>query len=232
MQRLQIDLLGPSDLDEAHGWSANRFGDRLRIEGVVLVRLDERLDESRRHDSGIMAALDQLACQPLRARTGFHADQRRSRGRKEEEDIRAGEPCPLYDRAVAVEGDQVKAVLADVDTVGRGQVTGLGHQVSSIAEVRPSHVRRRCAGRTIPLLSSPAAWRMAARRLIAERGLSQRHVCRLLEVDPKTVRRPERRGDEAVRARLHTLAGERRRFGYRRLGILLEREGMVMNHMA
>jgi putative transposase len=73
---------------------------------------------------------------------------------------------------------------------------------------------------------------MAARRLIAERGLSQRHVCRLLEVDPKTVRRPERRGDEAVRARLHTLAGKRRRFGYRRLGILLEREGMVMNHMA
>ena len=71
---------------------------------------------------------------------------------------------------------------------------------------------------------------MAARRLIAERGLSQRHVCRLLEVDPKTVRRPERRGDEAVRARLRTLAGERRRFGYRRLGILLEREGMVMNH--
>jgi putative transposase len=71
---------------------------------------------------------------------------------------------------------------------------------------------------------------MAARRLIAERGLSQRHVCRLLEVDPKTVRRPERRGDEAVRARLHTPTAARRRFGYRRLGILLEREGMVMNH--
>ena len=71
---------------------------------------------------------------------------------------------------------------------------------------------------------------MAALRLMAERGLSQRHVCRLLEVDPKTVRRPERRGDEAVRARLRALAGERRRFGYRRLGILLEREGMIMNH--
>jgi hypothetical protein len=65
---------------------------------------------------------------------------------------------------------------------------------------------------------------------MAERNLSQRHVCGLLGVDPKTVRRPERRGDEAVRARLRALAGERRRFGYRRLGILLEREGMVMNH--
>jgi putative transposase len=65
---------------------------------------------------------------------------------------------------------------------------------------------------------------------MAERALSQRHVCRLLEVDPKTVRRPGRLGDEAVRARLRMLAGERRRFGYRRLAILLEREGMVMNH--
>ena len=64
---------------------------------------------------------------------------------------------------------------------------------------------------------------------MAERGCSQRHVCRLLEVDPKTVRRPERRGDEAVRARLRAMAGERRRFGYRRLGILLEREGVRMN---
>jgi putative transposase len=44
------------------------------------------------------------------------------------------------------------------------------------------------------------------------------------------VRRPERRGDEAIRARLWSLAGERRRFGYRRLGILLEREGVRMNH--
>jgi putative transposase len=67
---------------------------------------------------------------------------------------------------------------------------------------------------------------------MAERGLSQRHACRLLEVDPKTVRRPEHRGDESVRARLRSLAGERRRFGHRRLGILLEREGVRMNHMA
>ena len=65
---------------------------------------------------------------------------------------------------------------------------------------------------------------------MAEHRFSQRHACRLLKIDPKTVRRPERRGDEAVRARLRTLAGERRRFGYRRLGILLEREGMRMNH--
>ena len=70
---------------------------------------------------------------------------------------------------------------------------------------------------------------MAALWLTGEHDFSQRRACRLLEVDPKTVRRPERRGDQAVRARLRALAGERRRFGYRRLGILLEREGVVMN---
>jgi putative transposase len=64
---------------------------------------------------------------------------------------------------------------------------------------------------------------------MAERGLSQRRACRLVQIDPKTVRRATRGGDEAVRARLRALAFERRRFGYRRLGILLEREGMIMN---
>ena len=90
--------------------------------------------------------------------------------------------------------------------------------------------RGRAEGPAGKKLSSPAARRVVARRLMAARGLSQRHVCRLLKIDPKTVRRPELRGDEAVRARLRTRAGARRRFGYRRRGILLGREGIRMNH--
>jgi putative transposase len=34
-----------------------------------------------------------------------------------------------------------------------------------------------------------------------------------------------------IRQRLRDLAGERRRFGYRRLGVPLAREGMAINHM-
>lgn len=65
---------------------------------------------------------------------------------------------------------------------------------------------------------------------MAARGFSQRHACRLLAVDPKTVRRAPLADAPEIRQRLRDLAGERRRFGYRRLAILLEREGMMMNH--
>ena len=62
-------------------------------------------------------------------------------------------------------------------------------------------------------------------------GLSQRHACRLVGMDRSTLRyQGKRRDDGALRQRLRELAAERRRFGYRRLGWMLVREGHTMNH--
>ena len=53
----------------------------------------------------------------------------------------------------------------------------------------------------------------------------------MLGTDRTAIRyRRSGRTTHAVRARLRALAGERRRFGYRRLGLLLSREGVVLNH--
>jgi len=60
--------------------------------------------------------------------------------------------------------------------------------------------------------------------------MSERRACRLIKADRKTVRyRSRRPQDDALRGRLRELAAEQRRFGYRRLHILLRAEGHVLN---
>jgi len=57
-------------------------------------------------------------------------------------------------------------------------------------------------------------------------GLSERRACSIVGADRKMVRYRSRRPPEReLRGRLRELANERRRFGYRRLFILLRREG-------
>ena len=66
---------------------------------------------------------------------------------------------------------------------------------------------------------------------IEEKSYSQRRACALIGMQPKTYRYAPRRSDDAaLRARLKELASERRRFGYRRLKLLMEREGFRVNH--
>lgn len=60
--------------------------------------------------------------------------------------------------------------------------------------------------------------------------MSERRACRIIGADRASVRYHSRRPpDEGLRARLRQLAHERRRFGYRRLYVLLRREGHVVN---
>ncbi len=78
---------------------------------------------------------------------------------------------------------------------------------------------------------TPAAKREAVAHLRVAFEVSERRACSTLGADRTSVRYcSRRRDDEAVRERLRELAAIRRRFGYRRLHILLAREGIAMNH--
>ena len=61
-------------------------------------------------------------------------------------------------------------------------------------------------------------------------GLSQRRACGLIGMDVSSYRyRSRRAADRPLRERLRELAAIRRRFGYRRLAWVLEREGTKVN---
>ena len=77
---------------------------------------------------------------------------------------------------------------------------------------------------------TPAQRREAVAHLIAARQMSERRACRVAGVERALVRYRSRRPDDAeLRTRLRVLAHERRRFGYRRLHVLLRREGWAVN---
>src|ERR1700729_2745825 len=77
---------------------------------------------------------------------------------------------------------------------------------------------------------TPAAHREAAGYLQSTYEMSQRRACRVISTDRTSVRYHARRSDDgALRERLKALAQERRRFGYRRLHVLLRREGHAVN---
>ncbi|WP_246744999.1 IS3 family transposase [Methylocystis sp. Sn-Cys] len=72
----------------------------------------------------------------------------------------------------------------------------------------------------------PVVRREAVAHLRAVMGLSERRACCIVAVDRTKVRyAPKRQADTALRERLRELANARRRFGYRRLFVLLRQQG-------
>ena len=73
--------------------------------------------------------------------------------------------------------------------------------------------------------------RQAVEVMRSEAAASERRACGLVKVHRATCRYRRRRvEDSRLRERLRELAATRRRFGYRRLKILLKREGFAVNH--
>jgi putative transposase len=78
---------------------------------------------------------------------------------------------------------------------------------------------------------TPVARREAVAHLCQIYEASQRRACQVIGADRTSIRYRSRKPDDGImRARLRELAAIRRRFGYRRLHLLLDREGLHMNH--
>lgn len=61
--------------------------------------------------------------------------------------------------------------------------------------------------------------------------VSQRRACSALDVDRSTVRYQSRRSDDGdLRDAIKRVSKERRRFGYRRIHVMVRREGFEVNH--
>jgi putative transposase len=77
---------------------------------------------------------------------------------------------------------------------------------------------------------TPAQRREVVAHLKSAHQISERRACRVAGVDRALVRYQATMGDDAnLRARLKALAHERRRFGCRRIHVLLRREGWLVN---
>ncbi|WP_156361501.1 IS3 family transposase [Sphingomonas sp. Leaf67] len=77
---------------------------------------------------------------------------------------------------------------------------------------------------------TPAAKRQAVAHLQTTLGMSERRACTVVGADRTSMRYRSCRADDGnLRSRLRELAQQRGRFGYRRLHILLRRDGITIN---
>lgn len=78
---------------------------------------------------------------------------------------------------------------------------------------------------------TPVARRQAVAHLCSSFEVSQRRACEVIGADRSSVRYLSVRPDDAtIRSRLRELASVRRRFGYRRLLLMIRSEGVLINH--
>ncbi|SEN25092.1 HTH-like domain-containing protein [Bradyrhizobium sp. OK095] len=78
---------------------------------------------------------------------------------------------------------------------------------------------------------TPVARRQAVAHLCSSFEVSQRRACEVIGADRSSVRYLSLRPDDAtIRVRLRELASVRRRFGYRRLLLMIRSEGVLINH--
>ncbi|WP_316679639.1 IS3 family transposase [Ralstonia chuxiongensis] len=81
-------------------------------------------------------------------------------------------------------------------------------------------------------LASPQAKREAVQILTTERAMGVTRACGLVGISRSLFHYESRRriDDEALTGRMMAIAAQKRRYGYRRIHVLLQREGWLANH--
>ena len=78
---------------------------------------------------------------------------------------------------------------------------------------------------------TPQAKKTSSRWLIEKHGFSQRKACKLVGVQRATARYQSKKPDESALAeKIKSIAYEKKRFGYRRIHMILRREKILVNH--
>jgi putative transposase len=91
--------------------------------------------------------------------------------------------------------------------------------------------QRHVEGSQFKKMVTPVARRQAVAHLCSSFEVSQRRACEVIGADRSSVRYLSLRPDDAtIRVRLRELASARRRFGYRRLLLMIRSEGVLINH--
>ncbi len=86
------------------------------------------------------------------------------------------------------------------------------------------------AGRTIPLALRPARKRTLVDGILVDWGVSIRRACKVLRFDTSTFHYKSRRtGQAGLEQRIREICETRVRYGYRRVHVLLRREGWLIN---
>ena len=125
-------------------------------------------------------------------------------------------------RLKALEGEEGTSPTAGVSPTNERQV----EEATGGADDGRSHAPRDARKK----LLTPSSRRNAVNWAIEEKNYSQRRACALVGMAPRVWRYQSSRPDDAdLRQRLKELSSERRRFGYRRLHLLLKREGVKVN---
>jgi putative transposase len=92
--------------------------------------------------------------------------------------------------------------------------------------------QRRAEGPAGPKVASPQAKREAVRILMTERAMGISQACGLVGISRSLFHYESRRrvDDEPLTGRMMAIAAQKRRFGYRRIHMLLQRDRCFANH--